>query len=111
VNLRKDVLDELTVGQNGQPLITKDEALRAVEIALADAEVGPLFRERYEQKTGTPLVSADQLQVTAGVYRASNMPSRTTATDCGLHRCAQLLLEVGIPIVDLSTEQVVHPGP
>jgi len=111
-NLKTNVVDDVFVTQNYQPLITQDEASHALNILLNDARTTLVVREHYEQITGTPFISADQLrqlQVTAGVYHASDYPSQATAKDCGLHRCAQLLLFDRIPIVDLSTEKVVDP--
>lgn len=111
VNLESNVVDDVIVTKGVQPLISPDEALHAVNIALADAEVGPLIRQQFEERTGTPLVRPNQLRITAGVYTAANMPSRTTARDCGAHRCAQLRFKPNlVPIVDLSTEQVVYTG-
>lgn len=110
-NLESNVVDDVIVTQKVQPLISPDEALHALNIALADAAVGPLIRQYHEDRTGAPLVGPEQLRMTAGVYTAGNMPNRTAARECGVHRCAQLRINPNlVPIVDLSTEQVVYAG-
>jgi hypothetical protein len=115
-NLSSNAVDEVEVTQGVQPLITQEEASHALNIALDDAEAGPLIREQYEQITGKSLVRPSQLLMDAGVYTASDYPV-PTARACGVHRCAQLLLSVPnsfpldvIPIIDLSTQRVVFAG-
>lgn|SRR5918999_2975093 len=115
-NLSSNAVDEVEVTQGVQPLITQEEESQALNIALDDAQAGPLIREQYEEITDKSLVRPSQLQVDAGVYTASDYPV-PTARACGVHRCAQLLLSVPnsipldvIPIINLSTQRVVFAG-
>ena len=77
----------------------------------ADAEERRLLNTEYKRITGKELTSVSQLNVKAFVFDAESLPERLNpaSKQCGLHRCAQVLLythasvvfEVS-PIVNLS---------
>lgn len=103
--------------QNVQLPLTENEEQRAVELVQADAPLWAELGEDYQAITGQPLASLDQLQVKVSLFLAEAMPDQVNAAaqQCGLHRCAQVLLftvdrtvlEV-LPIVDLSKGQVIQ---
>jgi hypothetical protein len=119
IDLGKRNLSSIETLRGVQLPPTAAEAARAVKIALADPQVGPAIRARYQELTGSPLTGPDQLQGRAAVFRADSQPAAAhgTAASCGARRCAQLVLATPsgallpmLPIVDLSSEQVVTLG-
>ena len=91
--------------------LTANELQRATDLIFADAEERRLLNTEYKRITGKELTSVSQLNVKAFVFDAESLPERLNpaSKQCGLHRCAQVLLythasvvfEVS-PIVNLS---------
>lgn len=98
------------------PLIPEEQD-RAVELLAADPEASQALATAYRRATGRDLTDvATEVIVDPIVFRADANPQAATgpARRCGRHRCAQLMLRSSdgllidlLPIVDLSTEQVV----
>lgn len=98
--------------QNLQLPLTANELQRASDLIFADDEERRLLDTEFKRITGKTLSNPQQqLQVKAFVFLASSLPEQlnTASKQCGLHRCAQVLLytddslvfEVS-PIVNLS---------
>lgn len=98
--------------QNLQLPLTANELQRAAALIFADDEQRGLLDAEFKRITGQTLNNpTQQLQVKAFVFHASSLPEQLNAASqqCGLHRCAQVLLytadsvvfEVS-PIVNLS---------
>jgi Cu2+-containing amine oxidase len=91
--------------------LTANELTRATDLIFTDAEERRLLNAEYKRITGKELTSVSQLNVKAFVFDAESLPERLNpaSKQCGLHRCAQVLLythasvvfEVS-PIVNLS---------
>lgn len=119
-NLDTNQVEQVDEMQGTQLPLTDAEALRALALALADANVRPRLDAEFQAITQQPLVSADQLLVKAMVFHADAALGQDlgAAAECGLRRCAQLLLAAGdnvalrvIPVVDLSSGAVVRALP
>jgi hypothetical protein len=100
--------------------LTEAETQRALAIALADAAMRPQLNAEFRYITQQDLVSADQLILKAMTFHADAAPGQDlgAAAQCGVKRCAQLLLAAGdnvalrlIPIVDLSSGAAVQALP
>jgi Cu2+-containing amine oxidase len=97
--------------QHLQLPLTENELQRASDLIFADDEERTLLASEYKRITGQTLNGPEQLQVKAFVFLADSLPEQLNAASkqCGLHRCAQVLLythdsvvfEVS-PIVNLS---------
>jgi len=94
---------------------TEAETTIALDLAMK-ADPALAFVREYENTTGNPLLTRDQLHAVAGVWRPV-APSTVGATAaCGPHRCLQLLL--GMPsgqylgtqdfAVDLSARSILR---
>ncbi|MBJ6610360.1 MAG: hypothetical protein JG718_08380 [Candidatus Thiothrix moscowensis] len=98
--------------QNLQLPLTDNELHRAAALIFADDEQRSLLEREFRRITGQPLTDLyQQLQVKAFVFHASSLPEQLNAASrqCGLHRCAQVLLYTAdsvvfeiSPIVNLS---------
>ena len=97
--------------KNLQLPLTDNELKRASDLIFADDEQRSLLDAEFKRITGKTLTDPQQLQVKAFVFHASSLPEQLNdaSKQCGLHRCAQVLLytadsvvfEVS-PIVNLS---------
>jgi Cu2+-containing amine oxidase len=98
--------------KNLQLPLTANELKRASDLIFNDDEERSLLDTEFKRITGKTLTNPQQqLQVKAFVFLASSLPEQLNAASqqCGLHRCAQVLLytadavvfEVS-PIVNLS---------
>lgn len=98
--------------QNLQLPLTENEITRASTLIFADDEERSLLDKEFKRITNNTLSNpSQQLQVKAFVFHANSLPEQLNAASqqCGLHRCAQVLLytadsvvfEVS-PIVNLS---------
>jgi hypothetical protein len=119
-NLDTNQVEQVEQMQGTQLPLTDAETQRAVAIALADGGTRPLVDAEFTAITGQPLVTTDQLIVKAMAFHADSAPNRDlgAAAQCGIRRCAQLLLAAGdnialqvIPVVDLSSGAVVKVLP
>jgi len=117
VNLDSNEVESITRTQGDQLPLTEAEVQRATEIVFNDAEELGLLNQQYQQRTGETLTDADQLEIKAFTFLAASLPGQLNeaSKQCGIHRCAQLLLytadrvvfEVS-PIVDLSEKRVTQ---
>jgi hypothetical protein len=119
-NMDTNHVDQADQVQGVQLPLTAAESQRALAIALADAKVRPMLDAEFRLITQQDLVSGDQLILKAMTFHADSAPGRELgeAAQCGIKRCAQLLLAAGdnialqvIPIVDLSSGKVVQSLP
>lgn len=112
VNLDTNQIVSSKRQQNLQLPLTENELQRASDLIFADDEERSLLDTEFRRITGQSLSNPQQqLQVKAFVFHASSLPEQLNAASeqCGLHRCAQVLLytadsvvfEVS-PIVNLS---------
>ncbi len=116
IDVASGTVERSTVLADTQLPLVPEEGERALELALADAEFRPLLATAYRQATGQDLTDpTTELLVQPIVFLGDSIPgSGRQASACGRHRCAQLfirttddlLVEV-LPVVDLSTEQVI----
>ena len=91
--------------------LTENELQRSSDIIFADAEESVLIKNEYQRITGRYLSSPRQLNIKAFAFSADTLPEQLNpaSQQCGLHRCAQVLLythdsivfEIS-PIVNLS---------
>ncbi|MEE9398485.1 MAG: hypothetical protein V3V31_15920 [Methylococcales bacterium] len=117
VNHNSNEIESVTRTQGDQLPLTEAEIQRVIDIVFNDPEELGLLNQQYQQITGETLVSADQLEIKAFTFLAASLPGQLNeaSKQCGIHRCAQLLLytadrvvfEVS-PIVDLSEKRVTQ---
>nr|CAA6829663.1 MAG: Unknown protein [uncultured Thiotrichaceae bacterium] len=91
--------------------LTENELQRASDIIFADLEEAALIKSEYQRITGQYLSSPQQLNIKAFAFSSDTLPEQLNpaSQQCGLHRCAQVLLythdsivfEIS-PIVNLS---------
>lgn len=91
--------------------LTENELQRSSAIIFSDPEQAVLIRNEYQRITGEYLNSPQQLNIKAFAFSADTLPEQLNpaSQQCGLHRCAQVLLythdslvfEIS-PIVNLS---------
>ncbi|MEZ5537089.1 MAG: hypothetical protein R3F02_15880 [Thiolinea sp.] len=91
--------------------LTENELQRSTAIIFSDQEEAALIRDEYQRITGNYLSSPEQLNIKAFAFTADTLPEQLNpaSQQCGLHRCAQVLLythdsivfEIS-PIVNLS---------
>lgn len=97
--------------------LTANEIDRATDIIFDDAEQLGLLKNEYQRITGSYLLRPEQLHIKAFSFSSDTMPEQLNqaSLQCGLNRCAQLLLythdsivfEVS-PIVNLSAGLVTQ---
>lgn len=119
VSLDSGQVDEVIAAVRVQPPLTPAEGRQALDIALADPATDGRIRAAWAEATGGAPFDGDALEPHPWVFRFDSVPDGTFpgTEECGLHRCAQLMLATQdgllldvLPIVDLSAEQVVHGG-
>lgn len=98
------------------PLTTK-EIERALNLIFADKETFNLIATEYQRITHKVLTTPQDLEAKAFVFSADSLPEQLNAASqqCGLHRCAQILLythdstvfEIS-PIVNLSANLITQ---
>lgn len=103
--------------QNLQLPLTENELARASKLIFSDAEQLSQIQTEYKRITGQTLLKPEQLQVKAFVFTTDTLPEGLNAAsqNCGLQRCAQVLLythdsvvfEIS-PIVNLSAGLVTQ---
>lgn len=91
--------------------LTENELQRSSEIIFADPEAAVLIKNEYQRITGKYFSSPQQLNIKAFTFSADSLPEQLNpaSQQCGLQRCAQVLLythdsvvfEIS-PIVNLS---------
>lgn len=70
---------------------TTAEAAVATELAIAH-DPAPAFMTEYLKVTRSLLLSADQVQPVAGIWRPTTTAAADSTAGCGTRRCVQLLL-------------------
>ncbi|MFJ6727298.1 Tat pathway signal sequence domain protein [Streptomyces sp. NPDC091281] len=113
VNLDTGKVEDTRSGRGVQPPLSKDENTEAAKLLIADP-LGAGLRADYQDATGKPLTSPDQLQLSSLVYRAVKGAQPAAFDQCGTHRCVRLLLKVKNGpwidtrslVIDLSTRKV-----
>lgn len=103
--------------KNIQLPLTESEIARTVQIIFSDKETFALIANEYQRITGKVLSSPKDLEAKAFVFSADTLPEQLNpaSQQCGLHRCAQILLythdsvvfEVS-PIVNLSANLITQ---
>lgn len=112
IDLTTNRVTEVERQQNLQLPLTEKEIQRTFELVFNDDEERNLLNTEFQRITGQQLTNPQQqLEIKAFVFHASSLPEQlnTASEQCGLHRCAQVLLytadsvvfEVS-PIVNLS---------
>lgn len=97
--------------------LTENELARASKLIFNDPEQLTQLQIEYKRITGQELLKPEQLQVKAFVFTTDTLPEGLNAAsqNCGIHRCAQVLLythdsvvfEIS-PIVNLSAGLVTQ---
>jgi hypothetical protein len=116
VNLETEKVESTTTFV-GQPPIAPGEATRAVELVIADEDLGASLRNDYQKVTGKELTSASQLRSQAirfSAAQAVGAKNEGEFSECGVHRCVQLFIEfpngqwvdTSRLVVDLSADRV-----
>lgn len=103
--------------KNMQLPLTANEIERALNLIFADKETFNLIANEYQRITSKPLNTPKDLEAKAFVFSADSLPEQLNAASqqCGLHRCAQILLythdstvfEIS-PIVNLSANLITQ---
>lgn len=117
VDLADGSVDDATSSQGDQLPLVDIEAQRAVDLLLADPEFSTRLAAEYQRVMGMPLDDpATDLDVQPIVFKADAVPTVATgrAAQCGVHRCAQFLIQSTdhalinlFPLVDLSAGAVL----
>lgn len=114
-NLSSGRVDSVTSNQGDQLPLNENEINQAIGIAFNDAQLRPLLNQEYGRVTGGELTGPEQVEIKAFTFHASSLPEVElgTAADCGVNRCAQLLIFTResvtfelLPVVNLSSQQV-----
>ncbi|MFD5264635.1 Tat pathway signal sequence domain protein [Streptomyces sp. NPDC058335] len=113
VNLDTGKVEATGSGQGVQPPLSRAENTEAAALLIADP-LGAGLRADYQDATGKELTSPEQLQLSSMVYRAVPGAQPAAFDQCGIHRCARLLLKVKNGpwidtrslVIDLSTRKV-----
>ena len=116
INLDTGVVDAVESAQNVQLPLNQAETERAIQLALADPQVNAILQTQYQATSGTPLTNPqEQLDIHVLTFQAGPDQSQSAVVNCGLHRCAQLLITTQngyfinlLPVVDLSNNQVIN---
>ena len=103
--------------KNVQLPLTENEIDRAVNLIFSDKETFALITNEYQRITNKVLNSPKDLHAKAFVFTSDTLPEQLNpaSQQCGLHRCAQILLythesvvfEVS-PIVNLSANLITQ---
>lgn len=103
--------------KNIQLPLTEGEIERTVNLIFSDKETLALIANEYQRITHRTLNSPKDLQAKAFVFTADTLPEQlnSASQQCGLHRCAQILLythdavvfEIS-PIVNLSAKLITQ---
>ena len=111
-----EIISSERLKQQHLPL-TVNEIARARQLVFANAEQSALIKQEYKRITGSELTNPDSLNIKAFSFSADSLPERLNAASqqCGVQRCAQVLLythddivfEVS-PIVNLSVGLVTQ---
>lgn len=97
--------------QGVQLPLTNNELKRAKEIVFEDEDERAILEDEYRRITSLEMTDTEDLNIKAFTFLADSLPNRINeaSKQCGIHRCAQLMLytqdnivfEIS-PIVNLS---------
>lgn len=117
VSLESNKLLSLDQDKEIQLPLTENEIQKAVKILMGSEDEFKLILKEYQQITGKPYTSQDQIEIKAFAFWGDSLPgvSNSASLKCGLHRCAQILIytpelvafEVS-PVVNLSTKKITQ---
>jgi hypothetical protein len=119
VDVDAGTVDHSEVVPNTQLPLVAEERDRVLDLALADAPFADLLATRFRQATGRDLADpATDVEAVPIIFRSDANPGTVgPARACGVHRCAQLMLQSSddllidlLPVVDLSTGRLVSQG-
>lgn len=97
--------------QGVQLPLTEKELTRAKQIVFDDEDERQILKDEYHRITSRELSDTADLNIKAFTFVADSLPNRVNeaSKQCGVHRCAQLMLYTGenivfeiSPIVNLS---------
>ena len=97
--------------QGVQLPLTRKELTRAKQIVFDDEDERQILQDEYHRITSRVLSDTAELNIKAFTFVADSLPNRVNeaSKQCGVHRCAQLMLYTGenivfeiSPIVNLS---------
>nr|WP_026246810.1 hypothetical protein [Streptomyces sp. SID8379] len=94
VNLDTGEVEDTQTDQGVQPPPVRDELAEATQL-LIDSPLGAGLKDDYKDATGNALTTADQLDVSGGVFRketVENLPAGLK--ECGEHRCVRVAAKV-----------------
>ncbi|MER5911015.1 Tat pathway signal sequence domain protein [Streptomyces sp. NPDC001982] len=114
VNLGTGKVERTTTRHGAQPPLSHDENVEAAKLLIAD-KLGVGLKADFEDATGQPLTSPDQLLLNSAVYRATPGAQPAALDACGEHRCVRLFPKVANGpwidarslVIDLSARKVV----
>lgn len=117
VDLASGRVDETESIQGTQLPLIEVESQRAIDLLLGDQTFAERLAIEYQRVMGRPLGDpAEDLDVQPIVFKADAVPTVASgqAAECGLHRCAQFLIQTTdhalinlFPLVDLSAGVVL----
>lgn len=117
VDLNTHTVVKTSRSQGTQLPLIEDEIDRAAALLFDDDEQFTLINAEYQRIVGKPLTDRSALNVKAFTFMADNLPQKVNqaASECGIRRCAQLLIYTDTklifeitPIVDLSANIVIQ---
>lgn len=117
VNLNNNKVSRAVVNSQVQPPLANSERKRAIQIALADAQIMNTVSRVYQRITGNPLTNIDsQIKVTPRNFHGSEVRNDEGPDigNCQRQRCVQLAIVTSdsvqvnvVPVINLSEESVV----
>ncbi|MGN9757832.1 Tat pathway signal sequence domain protein [Streptomyces sp. SD31] len=113
VNLDTGKVEKSYTAQGVQPPPSPAEGIEAARLLIADP-LGADLKADYKDAIGKELTSPDQLQLSAGIYRADPGAQSAALDKCGEHRCVRLFVKVKngpwidtrALVIDLSARKV-----
>ena len=117
VDLNTSQIISSVTKQGVQLPLTEKELKRAKEIVFDDEDERQILEQEYNRITSRTLNATSELNIKAFTFTADSLPNRVNeaSKQCGIHRCAQLMLytdenivfEIS-PIVNLSAGVVTQ---
>ncbi len=117
VDLNTSEIISSVTKQGVQLPLTENELKRAKEIVFEDEDERQIIEHEYNRITSRTLNDTSELNIKAFTFTADSLPNRINeaSKQCGIHRCAQLMLytdenivfEIS-PIVNLSAGVVTQ---
>ena len=117
VDLNTSEIISSVTKQGVQLPLTENELKRAKQIVFEDEDERQILEHEYNRITSRTLNDTSELNIKAFTFTADSLPNRVNeaSKQCGIHRCAQLMLytdenivfEIS-PIVNLSAGVVTQ---